>query len=151
MKGAPGERIYIVGRVIAGLIAFAGMYISYRYIPLGESSAISFTSPVPAAILARLMLGEAYGWLQAATSIVSVIGVLLIAGVIPTGSPRPDDGHSSTDHIIGYCLAAAAAFGMAFIFVFLRRCQVGIDLEISDHYIENHDSHSGWLCMSVEN
>lgn len=126
LKGAPGERIFIVGRVLCGVISFAGMYISYRFIPLGESSAISYTSPVPAAIIARLMLGEDYGWIQAATSIVSLIGVFLISGVIPIGTPRPDDGHTFTEHIIGYCLAATTAISMAFTFVFLRRCQVTI-------------------------
>lgn len=95
------------GRAAAGLVAMQLWFYSVTIMPVTLVTALSFTTPIFAALFAILFLGERAGirrWLAMA---VSFVGVLLIV--------RPDV--AGLDSKILYVLTASAAMAMAGVFV----------------------------------
>lgn len=122
IKGAEGERIYLVLRAIIGFMATASAYTSYRLVPLADASAIIFSAPVFVSIFARILLNEACGIPQILNILLTVIGVMLIAK--PTfifGSI--DDGLDTTYQLEGTCAALFASLCFALAFVLMRKLQ----------------------------
>uniref|UniRef100_A0A0G4HRH2 EamA domain-containing protein n=1 Tax=Chromera velia CCMP2878 TaxID=1169474 RepID=A0A0G4HRH2_9ALVE len=85
--------------------AMNGFFFMLTQLPMGDSSAIFFTSPLLTAAFARLWLGETWHWLNWVSGVTSVIGVLIIARpnflkavLDPIGlPPSPTD---ESDHLI---------------------------------------------------
>lgn len=74
-----GEILVNVLRSLFGTGAIFGLYISMKYITLGDATAISFSSPVWTYILSHFILKEKINWIQIVSLPASIFGVLLIA------------------------------------------------------------------------
>lgn len=77
--GPPGVRMLILFRGILGCVNLILTMFALMYLRLPEQIVLSFLSPQVTAILARLVLHEAYFWQQAAWGIMSLGGVVLIS------------------------------------------------------------------------
>lgn len=66
-------------RSVSGSVALFGLYISMKYITMGDATAISFLSPVWTYILSYFILKEKINWIQIVSLPASIFGVLLIA------------------------------------------------------------------------
>jgi drug/metabolite transporter (DMT)-like permease len=68
-----------VVRGVIGVVGTAAMYYAYGRLPLADSIALSFTTPLFVTALSAPLLGERVGWRRAAAILVGFVGVLVIA------------------------------------------------------------------------
>lgn len=66
-------------RTAFGISAFYALVIALGYLRLGDTVALSFTTPFWAAALAAIFFRERMGWQRAAATALGFLGVLLIA------------------------------------------------------------------------
>jgi len=94
-------------RAAAGLVAMQMWFYSVTIMPVTLATALSFTTPIFAALFAIIFLGERAGVRRWSAMAVSFIGVLLIL--------RPDI--AGVDTKVLYVLTASAGMAMAGVFV----------------------------------
>ncbi|RWS12051.1 solute carrier family 35 member G1-like protein [Dinothrombium tinctorium] len=121
LLGAKGERWALVSRCFWGFFSVAFSYMALRYIPLGDSSAITFSSPVFVAVIARIFLKEPIGFFHVITMCATIGGVILIDR--PTFLFGSEAALHETDRLIGTLLALGGAIGGASAFVSIRKLQ----------------------------
>ncbi|KAG0218650.1 hypothetical protein BGX31_011537 [Mortierella sp. GBA43] len=86
----PKIRFLLICRGLAGSIALALFFFSLSVMPLADATVIFFLGPTFTAILARLVLKETFGLVDALASIVSMVGVVLVS---KPSVLFPADGH----------------------------------------------------------
>ena len=77
--GPPGSRVLLSMRAAGGFGLTSGYYYAVHHLPLGDAVAITYTNPVITAVAAALLLGEAWGTLDALGSVLCTLGVILIS------------------------------------------------------------------------
>jgi len=69
----------LIGRGVVGFLALSCFFYSLTHLPIAESTVIQYVYPVFTALLARYSLGERLGRVKLAFSLLSLVGVVLIA------------------------------------------------------------------------
>ncbi|KAF8063348.1 EamA-like transporter family-domain-containing protein [Lyophyllum atratum] len=77
--GPKGVRLLLVLRGIFGFIGSIGVYASLKYLSLSEATVLTFLAPLCTGIFGAIFLKEKYTKRQALASVVSLLGVILIA------------------------------------------------------------------------
>ena len=72
-------RILLLARSLCGLAAFSCATYSFGIMPLGDATSIFMTSPVWAALIARLVLGEKLKLVDVLANACAMAGVVLVA------------------------------------------------------------------------
>lgn len=114
------ERWVLVFRCVTGFTAFACGYSSFRFIPLGDASSISLSSPVIVSIFAWIALKEPCGLVHTFCLIVVLSGVFLISRPSFIFNAQPNQFNSS-DQKLGTILAMAGAVFVAMAFTSMRK------------------------------
>ena len=99
-----------VGRMAIGVAAMGLNFLAVAMLPLAEATAIGFSVPIFATVLAALVLGEQARWWRWGAVVAGFIGVLVIV--------QPGSGHIGT---IGGLVAMAAALTTAGATIAIRR------------------------------
>jgi drug/metabolite transporter (DMT)-like permease len=99
-----------VWRAAAGLTAMMLAFSALAYLPLAESTTLSFAAPLFAIILSVLFLGEKVGPHRWSAVALGFAGVLVV--MRPGGSPLPP---------VGLLLAAGAAFSVGITTITIRQ------------------------------
>lgn len=97
-------------RAVAGLTTMVLAFSALEYLPLAESTTLSFAAPLFAVILSALVLGEKVGPQRWGAVALGFVGVLLVM--------RPEGSHLPP---IGLLLAALAAFGVGVTTITIRQ------------------------------
>ncbi|CAL1297647.1 unnamed protein product, partial [Larinioides sclopetarius] len=74
--GPPGFRFLLVLRGIFGGLSIFLNFIAFRYLGLGEASAIIFSSPVVVTIFAKIFFKEPCSTLQSIAVMLTVVGII---------------------------------------------------------------------------
>ncbi|CAL1302035.1 unnamed protein product, partial [Larinioides sclopetarius] len=74
--GPPGFRFLLVLRGIFGGLGIFLNFIAFRYLGLGEASAIIFSSPVVVTIFAKIFFKEPCSTLQSIAVMLTVVGII---------------------------------------------------------------------------
>ena len=98
-------RSVLILRSISSCVNVTLLFISFKYIPFSDSTAISFTSVAITVLLARIFLGEACNLIQIIVIVLSFSGVLLICR--PTFLFRGFEDYDG-DTMIGVSMALLA-------------------------------------------
>ena len=97
-------------RALAGLTTMVLAFSALQYLPLAESTTLSFAAPLFAVILSALVLGEQVGRHRWSAVAIGFIGVLVV--MRPEGSQLP---------AAGLLLAALAALGVGVTTITIRQ------------------------------
>lgn len=124
--GQPGNLLKLVTRGLVGTLGLVFFVLTLSQMTLSDASAITFLNIPLTAIFARLFLGEEYTLFDAATGLLGVLGVVLVAqpasifGAAP-GIVRRELSAGSV--VIGLCAATFTSFA----FLAIRRIGSGED------------------------
>jgi len=77
--GPPGAAFILTARGVAGFGFMSAFYYAIKVLPLSDAVVITYTSPVITGVGAALLLGEAWGLLDAVGSLLCLTGVVLIS------------------------------------------------------------------------
>jgi drug/metabolite transporter (DMT)-like permease len=99
-----------VTRMAIGLVAMGLNFLAFVLLPLAEATAIGFSVPIFATLLAALVLGERTGRWRWSAVLVGFLGVMVIV--------QPGSGHIGT---YGGAVAVAAALSTAGATIAIRR------------------------------
>ncbi|CAG9464678.1 unnamed protein product [Pedinophyceae sp. YPF-701] len=77
--GPPSLRRAIAARTCAGILGMSAYFYGIALLPLADSTALSFTSPIWTAVFARVFLKEPWTRLQSVGTLTSFLGTLAIA------------------------------------------------------------------------
>lgn len=99
-----------VARMAIGVIAMGLNFLTFVLLPLAEATAIGFSVPIFATLLAALVLGERTGWWRWSAVLAGFLGVLVIV--------QPGSGHIE---VHGGAVAVAAALSTAGATIAIRR------------------------------
>jgi len=97
-------------RGVLGTGALCGFYYALTRLPLGDATAIQYTSPALTGILAALVLGEGFRRSDGFGALLALLGVALVARpgfVFGTPSPLPADGLAAS---VMACVLSAGAY-----------------------------------------
>jgi drug/metabolite transporter (DMT)-like permease len=97
-------------RAAAGLTTMVLAFSALRYLPLAESTSISFAAPLFAVMLSALVLGEPVGRHRWSAVVLGLVGVLVVMRPQAVGLPPA-----------GLALALAAAFGVGVTTITIRQ------------------------------
>lgn len=75
---SPKEFFFVASRGLFGCAAMAAMFFAFGKIPLGDATALVFTSPVWTAILGYFILGEGWTIYDSVAVVLSCVGITLI-------------------------------------------------------------------------
>lgn len=112
---------WLLMRVSFGTVGMCLCFYSYQNIPVGDTSAILFTSPIFTGVFAWIILGEKFTLMDAALSVFALVGILLIArpsfifGDLRAASSQ--DGNA----LFGVIAAVVGAIFIAIVFVLIRK------------------------------
>jgi len=115
-----------VARMAIGVIAMGLNFLTFVLLPLAEATAIGFSVPIFATLLAALVLGERTGWWRWSAVLAGFLGVLVIV--------QPGSGHIE---VHGGAVAVAAALSTAGATIAIRRLKGSID---GTHYLERDEA-----------
>ncbi|TVY45009.1 putative membrane protein [Lachnellula occidentalis] len=138
--GAKGIRWLLVGRGICGFFGIYGMYYSLQYLPVADAVVITFLAPSVASYACYLFLKEPFPRSAQYASLVSLLGVFLIArptSFFTTSSPPtsiPTNGTStastsldasfptptSAQRLSAVAVAMVGVLGSAAVFTIIR-------------------------------
>lgn len=112
-------------RAVGGFFGVYGMYYSVQYLQLSEATVITFLAPIMASYACSFLVpGDTFSWRQQVASIVSLVGVVLIARPFRNRSPGDEDGNpnsaDSYHHILATVVAFIGVFGAASAFTSIR-------------------------------
>jgi len=99
-----------VARMVIGVVAMGLNFLTFVLLPLAEATAIGFSVPIFATLLAALVLGERTGWWRWSAVLAGFLGVLVIV--------QPGSGHIE---VHGGAVAVAAALSTAGATIAIRR------------------------------
>ena len=78
-KAKAGQRRLILIRCMCGFVGISGSTFAFTQMHIGDATAIVFSAPLWASVLAWLVLGEALGAVDVAAILLSLAGVALVA------------------------------------------------------------------------
>ena len=78
LLGPPSQRLLLTARAVIGAVAMSLVFVAVTQLPVGDANAIIFTNPVVTAVLAAVVLREAFGWLEGAALLLGFGGVVLV-------------------------------------------------------------------------
>lgn len=123
IKGAEGERIYLLLRAIVGFLATSSAYISYRLVPLADATAIIFAAPIFVSIFAKILLKESCGRFQMFNIGIAMLGVVLIAKPTFIFGDIHNEIIDTKTQIEGTCAAFFSSLCFALTFVLMRKLE----------------------------
>ncbi|XP_076352703.1 solute carrier family 35 member G1-like [Tachypleus tridentatus] len=116
--GVKGEQSYLLLRAVLSAISGNCIYLSYRFLPLGDASTIVLSAPIFATVFAKIFLKEACDIINTILILLTLGGVLLIAKpTFLTGTTI------SSSHIVGSLIAFTACILDSLWFVANRKLQ----------------------------
>jgi drug/metabolite transporter (DMT)-like permease len=77
--GAKGVRLLLMARGFGGFFGVFGMYYSLLYLPLADTTVITFLSPVIACAACAYIIKEPFTRMEQVAAFLSLVGVVLIA------------------------------------------------------------------------
>ncbi len=98
--GQRGVRGLLVVRGLSGFFGLFGIYYSLQYLPIADAVVITFLAPGVASLICYFLLGEKFTRVEQIATIVSLLGVVLIA--------RPTSFFHTSDTEGGAAAAAVA-------------------------------------------
>lgn len=111
--GSPANRRLLLTRSLWGACGMSSYYYALTSIRLSDATALTFTNVPLTAIFAHFLLKEAYTWLDGATALLSMVGVLLVA------QPSFIFGGGAVEPVPWYavlvCLFGAATSALAYV------------------------------------
>ena len=116
------QALWLFMRVTVGTTAMCLSFFSYQNIPVGDATAIFFTSPIFTGILAWLILGEKFTIVDAIFAVIAVTGILLIAKpsfIFGDLSGQDSTGEGNT--LLGIMCAVMGAICASVVFVSVRK------------------------------
>lgn len=96
-----------LGRTSAGWLGVTLMFAAVAYIPMADATALSFTNPIFAMILAIPLLGERVGPVRWSAAVIAFVGALILL------RPTPDSFQPAALLALG----AAAVMGLELVFI----------------------------------
>lgn len=78
LLGPPSQRLLLTARAVIGAVAMSLVFVAVTQLPVGDANAIIFTNPVVTAVLAAIVLREAFGWLEGLALLLGFGGVVLV-------------------------------------------------------------------------
>ncbi|MER2510307.1 DMT family transporter [Amaricoccus sp.] len=105
----PRHPWWVLLRTAASVVTTAAAFYAFSVLPLAQTYAIIFASPLLITLLAIPMLGETVGWRRSVAVAIGLVGVLVVL--------RP----GATDLGAGHLAALAAAICSAFAAVIIRK------------------------------
>jgi drug/metabolite transporter (DMT)-like permease len=126
------ERFGVFLRTVLGFVLVYLSITSLKYISVGDATAIFLSAPVFTSLLARLFLNERFTPLNAALTLLSVVGVVLVA--------RPPILFGSEEmygpnKIFGAVQSFFAAISFAFCCIVMRKLK-GTDPTVSQDWLD---------------
>ena len=123
------DTLRIVLQGSGGGLLLLFIYMAIQRVPLGNSSAIFFCTPVFTFVFAVCMLGERMGLYRVFISVLMLAGVCLITRPPfifgPDSAPSPSSGHSNGDEysfsMVGYVLALMVPVMSALVSIVTRQ------------------------------
>ena len=119
----PREFLFVACRGLFGCAAMAAMFFAFGKIPLGDATALVFTSPVWTAILGYFLLGEGWTIYDSVAVVLSCVGITLIT--------RPSFlFHAEAQHIVvtgrysvwlAYAMSIGASVALALSYICVRK------------------------------
>lgn len=115
------DSVFIFGRSLFGSMGDIFLFISFSHIPIGDATALAFTSPVWSAILAYFVLDE--GWSPIYDSVAVILclaGTVLITRpsfIFPPEKPNPEYDMAW----LAYVLALAASLSLSLSYICVRK------------------------------
>ena len=82
------QRWTLVGRNISGTVSLASGFVAFTLLPLGDASALIFTSPIVTFMLARIFLKERIDLIDIACALICLVGVAFVARPEFLGFPQ---------------------------------------------------------------
>ncbi|KAI8139716.1 hypothetical protein BJV82DRAFT_625814 [Fennellomyces sp. T-0311] len=76
--GQPGIRRRITFRGLLNTLVMVTLYYALSCMPLGEVTAIIYIYPMTTVVLAALFFNEPFGWFETASSLLCILGIVLI-------------------------------------------------------------------------
>lgn len=127
--GPPGARVLLFIRGAIGTFNIAATYFSIKYMTLPDNTAISFLTPLVTIVLAHFILKEQYRWQQAVASLVSLLGVIVIARPpFLFGEPKHDESDEASNEKTKKAYAMHTAAVLATLCVVFTAAMVAIIL-----------------------
>lgn len=124
--GPRSKRGYLLLRGAVGFVGVFGMYFSLQYISLSDAVAITFFVPIVTSFLAWVILHERYSLVEGACSILSFVGVFLIAKPSfifgdKTSSDENVESSSTEKRLLASFVGLLGVFGASSVFICLRK------------------------------
>lgn len=117
LTGKQSERVLLATCSLCSFVFLALAFISFKLIPLSDSSAIIFSSPLYVNLFAHFILGESCGLLNIMTVVCSLIGVVLISRPTFLFDPQA----SYTLDRTGLVCAILASMASALYYIVMRK------------------------------
>lgn len=111
---------WLLLRVTCGTTAMCLLFYAYQNIPIGDTSAIIFSSPIFTGIFAWILLGERFTLVDMALALLTLVGIVLIAR--PSflfGNIAEPSGDGNT--LLGIIAALVGAIFASMVFVLIRK------------------------------
>lgn len=130
--GPREKRVLLLLRGGIGFFGVFGLYFSLQYLSLSDAVAITFLIPMITATLAFILLKEAYLWLEAGCSLVSLGGVLLIAkpdylfGPLSGLVNEEIESSNSEKRLLASIVGLCGVLGASCVYIILRKIGPGI-------------------------
>lgn len=130
--GPREKRVLLLLRGGIGFFGVFGLYFSLQYLSLSDAVAITFLIPMITATLAFILLREAYLWLEAGCSVVSLGGVLLIAKPDFVFGPMSGlvneeiESSNSEKRLLASIVGLCGVLGASCVYIILRKIGPGI-------------------------
>ncbi|KAG7192115.1 uncharacterized protein KQ657_002480 [Scheffersomyces spartinae] len=128
--GPRNLRLYLACRGVFGFLGVYGLYFSLQYLSVLDAMAITFLIPMVTGLVAWIVLRERYSLLEAACTLTSLAGVLLIAkpkflfGSLATKESLPDnelvESSSPAKRLLATGMGLAGVIGSSLVYVILR-------------------------------
>ncbi|RWS25258.1 solute carrier family 35 member G1-like protein [Leptotrombidium deliense] len=118
---AAGEHLILFTRCVLGFIGVICGFFAIRTIPLGDASAIIYSTPVLVTLFAKIILKEKCSIVNCVAIVIAVIGVVLISR--PSFLFESEDSVQEKNRLIGTALATGCCIFSALVFICIRKLQ----------------------------
>ncbi|XP_076342549.1 solute carrier family 35 member G1-like [Tachypleus tridentatus] len=140
--GPPSVRKTLLCQSIAHTLVLYTRYSALHFLPIAEASVIIFSYPVMVSVFARIFLKESYGLLNIISTILNVVGVVLLSK-LPLEIQTTNNLRNDSDQIIGTVIAFSSTVFAAIEIICTRWVK---DIPVIVVLLNN-----GWvgICMSL--
>lgn len=132
LLGPKEVRGWLLVRGLVGFINVFSTYYSVMYISLADSSTIKFLTPSLSSFMAWVLLGEHWTLVEAGGSLVSFVGVVLIARPTFLGFPQSQEhnGAETSDpkqRALAIAVALVGVLGGSTVYITLKKIGKGVN------------------------